>query len=845
MNYDITAWLKNQPIWIQEATIRLELNGKITDGDINEFVTILKGDTAVVPNLSLFKLKAQNIKSLKLISIDGIKGIEKLKPRSPLIFGGSNLSVIYGRNGSGKSGYTRILKKLSGKSSDSLMANVYDNTPEAQACKVDFYLDSIPLQRHWAANDDIIEPLSEIDFFDNSVSDYYLQQENEASYAPQEMIVFAELSSVCERVMELLDAEKSKLVSTLPKLPAEFNETMIGKKYQGLSYKISPAEVEKITSFSEDSEKTIQLLRERLSVKDPVASAKKQRDIQKQIESIKTSIENRLVITTVEFRKNLHRLYKEATKKRQAVKEGASVLRGITKLPGVGQETWKSLWEAARIYSTTVAYPTYSFPNVGNGSHCLLCHQELNEEAKKRLLGFDDFVQGTLEKEAKTAEQAFETALKDLPKIVAEADVIPRFQAAGLDEILCKKIWIFIDQINILIEKLRSKDISIADDQSNCEIQEVVQDLSKLSKNTEEKAVQFEKDAKSFDKKKTQEDLVELEAQQWVSQQRDAVFAEVELKKRIRRYDDWKSQTNTRFITSEAGKASEILLTEAYITRFNTELQKLGATGISVELMQSRNIKGRGRYRVQLKNAQNSVKPTNILSDGEKRIIALAAFLADVTGREANVPFIFDDPISSLDQDFEEKTIYRLIELSNSRQVIIFTHRLSFLSIITDRVDDESLTTTCINCEQWGTGEPSDVPINAKNPKKVLNKLYNERLPQAQKVLTDKGQEIYNIHAQSICSNFRKLIERIVEIVLLADIVQRHRRAIKTMNKIHNLAKIKPEDCALIDEMMTKYSCYEHSQSSEAPVQLPLPDELTSDIKRVIDWQEEFSKRQV
>ncbi len=60
----------------------------------------------------------------------------------------------------------------------------------------------------------------------------------------------------------------------------------------------------------------------------------------------------------------------------------------------------------------------------------------------------------------------------------------------------------------------------------------------------------------------------------------------------------------------------------------------------------------------------------------------------------------------------------------------------------------------------------------------------------------------------------RILVERMVEDTLLSKVVCRFRRAVHTQKKIASLAKIKPEDCQLIDEFMTKYSRYEHSQPS-------------------------------
>lgn len=44
---------------------------------------------------------------------------------------------------------------------------------------------------------------------------------------------------------------------------------------------------------------------------------------------------------------------------------------------------------------------------------------------------------------------------------------------------------------------------------------------------------------------------------------------------------------------------------------------------------------------------------------------------------------------------------------------------------------------------------------------------------------------------------------------------------------------------------MTKYSFFEHSQPTEAPVTLPLPDEIGADLKKLLDWQAEFAKRPV
>ncbi|WP_175762553.1 hypothetical protein [Burkholderia anthina] len=73
-------------------------------------------------------------------------------------------------------------------------------------------------------------------------------------------------------------------------------------------------------------------------------------------------------------------------------------------------------------------------------------------------------------------------------------------------------------------------------------------------------------------------------------------------------------------------------------------------------------------------------------------------------------------------------------------------------------------------------------------------------------------------------------------------LIERFRRSVQTQ-QIRSLAKITSEDCVLVDQMMTKYSKFEHSQSDEVEANLPGVDELADDLKLMIDWIGEFDKR--
>lgn len=308
--------------------------------------------------------------------------------------------------------------------------------------------------------------------------------------------------------------------------------------------------------------------------------------------------------------------------------------------------------------------------------------------------------------------------------------------------------------------------------------------------------------------------------------------------------DKAKRLTDTRGLSRKKGELAEALITEAFVQRFRDELTALGASRIKVELVKKRVDRGRVLHELRLAKARSGA-PREVLSEGEHRVVSLAAFLADVTGKQQPAPFVFDDPISSLDQDFEETVVQRLVRLAADRQVIVFTHRVSLLVLLQEygKREGREPKVTCVRSEAWGTGEPGDTPLFAKKPERALNALLNENLARAKKAHKEEGQAAYEPLAKAICSDFRILLERMIECELLADVVQRFRRAVNTQGKLDKLARITAQDCKLFDDLMTKYSRYEHSQPNETPVAPPTPDELKTDMEALQDWRTDFIAR--
>ncbi len=106
------------------------------------------------------------------------------------------------------------------------------------------------------------------------------------------------------------------------------------------------------------------------------------------------------------------------------------------------------------------------------------------------------------------------------------------------------------------------------------------------------------------------------------------------------------------------------------------------------------------------------------------------------------------------------------------------------------------------------------------------------------------GIKEYEPLAEQICKRMRQTVERAIEEVLLADIVQRYRRNIYA-SKVKDLMKMKKEDCLFLDGLMTEYSKILHDQAEEARVPLPKPDKLRADVKKLSDWATDYNKREI
>jgi energy-coupling factor transporter ATP-binding protein EcfA2 len=849
---DLETWFKERPLWLQDASRRLFQYGEVSDKDINELVILCKREAGIPDGLEhlpepqgipdgLLHDVEESIE-VRLISISDLKGINALNPRNPLKFGEEDITVIYGPNASGKSGYVRALKHACGaRQPGRLYPNIFLDSPVGQSCKFVYQINGNACEVDWLVADGINMDLSAIQIYDSDCADVYISEENELTYEPGVLASFRDLAVICDQVCKSIDYEIALKTSTKPLLSEKLSNTQDGKWYKEISDQTTDEEINEKCQWTSEDEIEYRQIKRRLSEPDPKAKAKNLKTSKQHLCRILEVFGSLAYYLSPEKCAMYLEAQYDAHIKRKAATEDAKKVFENAPISGVGTESWRLFWEQARAYSEQEAYKGKPFPYTEEDARCILCQQELEIDARKRLESFENYIRGSLEREAEKAEDK----LKGLKQ---QFDELPNIEDLNL----------LMDSSNIIDDHERNELLNFRDELGKrkqellqAEYGEAFSELKGINtirmlnykaEILEKEARQYESDLAIEERNKLEQRALNYEVKKWLSDNQTAVVKEVNRLKEIRSLEQCKKLTSTKAISDKKSSLSNELITEALLERFRNELKKLHAEKIDVDIIKTRTEKGKVLHQIIIKNNKLGVPVSDVLSEGEFRIVSLAAFLADVEGHKNMSTFVFDDPISSLDQDFEEATAYRLIELSHSRQVIVFTHRLSLLASLQSAADKDGSALNVIGLQ--GPGEPREAPLPAQKPKKAINTLL-ERVVRARKVLTEHGQEEYEMIAIGICSDIRITLERLIENDLLADVIQRFRRPIITQGKLHKLAKITLDDCKYIDNLMTKYSQYEHSQPNEAPISIPGPDELGDDLQTLKSWRDEFEKRQI
>ncbi len=857
---EILKWSKERPVWQRDALRRMVVNGSLGEKDIDELLRLCKiihgikepseGEAVPVPLDEGHICPEETAgESARLISISNVTNVNAINSASPLTFSESGLTIIYGNNGAGKSGYVRILKNVcrARHVDKRILPNVFLTSSGTPSAQIAFRHGTSECFFDWEKDKNGPAELVCVNVFDSNCASIYVNEENKIAYMPLGLDVFDKLSKACDTIKAKLLLEKGSLGSKLETVPWDYEGTHAEEWYTSISIRTKKEDIEKYTSFSEEETKRLDELQRVLfedSKKKRLAELRTKKERYSQLSKRLEEISVDLSPENVDSLKKAKQEFDTAVKAAELASKAAFEAEP---LKGVGSDAWQELWMAAKKFSETKAYPGEEFPNTGPNSKCVLCLQDLDEEAKDRLNRFKAFIQGET---AKKERESYETYQKQID-LIEDLDIWK-----DNDDTLLRELKEDSDHLEATFRKFlqaaeaRKKSVLKACEDGQWKnltelMDNPVESINNLCDQLESWAKALEEAEDPEVLKKLQSELKELTAKKWVSERKALISEEINRQILLNRYENAISETNTRPITMMSIQLTDKYVTEELKNRFIEHLNLIYGHELNVSLEKKEGEKGVTYYYLKLKDCLvPRAEVSEIISEGEFHAVAIAAFLAEISLSPTKSGIVFDDPVSSLDHLIREKVAAQLVDIAKDRQVIVFTHDLFFLVSLCEIAEKEKITIhdQLVMKEYCGAGVCyAEAPWEALRTTKRINNL-NRLLDTAEKVYKKDGTMAYEPLTTQVCQKMRQTVERAIEEILLLDIVQRYRRNIYAQ-KVRNLEKIRKEDCMLLDGLMTEYSKFLHDQAEEARVPLPTPEKLRGDIKKLSEWVTEYNKR--
>lgn len=201
---DCNAWLSYIIKFFIEKQGIIDDNAK---NDLADYLLQRKKIPNIVSPSTNFSTKNEKIILTKL---EHHSGVNALSEEQSLSFS-SEINIIYGLNGTGKSSYFRILNNMTGyMKSKNILQNIFSESPKNINVNIGYSIDGTPKSSAWS-NTSTISDLRSIRVFDTEYTNKYLQKRNadELLIKPYALSYFSEISELIVKIKELAE-EKIK-----------------------------------------------------------------------------------------------------------------------------------------------------------------------------------------------------------------------------------------------------------------------------------------------------------------------------------------------------------------------------------------------------------------------------------------------------------------------------------------------------------------------------------------------------------------------------------------------------------------------------------------------------------
>lgn len=688
-------WANEQDQWLRGLAAEIiETRRPLSDARVTHFVDLLQrekeladAEPVAVAQLSAGGTSRSDAPPLMLTSLTHKENVNALSANQEIEFN-PRMTVLFGENASGKTGYVRILKRAAAvRTAEPILPDIHGGSAAGTPHVIlGFRIGSgAPASVEWRGEQGV-DPLTRIGVFDSRGAVVHLEEDLTYAYTPGDLALFPLVHDGIERVRAKLEAAQREATPKSNPFVSRFpRESRLLPRVESLGPSTDLKALEDLASVTGDEEASLPGLREKV---DALRSGSVQARLQ--IVRRDQEVYARTASAAQTLRDFDHSAYADARATlRTAEAAHASATRdafAADALPGVLGSSWRAFIEAAEEYIKASRLDPYP----AGGELCVYCRQPLGDAAVALVQKYRDFCNDALRaavEDSRNALDALTRGVRDtdpeglLDDIQRLMQGVPEGDAAPPS----------LTRARSLAEELRSKRAAILATQEcpppspdleavGAVLRQRAADLASAAEDLGRQGVDRAQAlaAESAKLRDLEDRLVLRSLLAGIrSHVTSAAWAD-RTSAQLRRFQGLK-----KGLTEVSKRASAEVLDRDFERSFARECAALRAPRVTLAFP------GREGEAKRRKLLTPGHELGEVLSEGEQKVVALADFLAEASLKRDSSPIVLDDPVTSLDHKRLQHVVDRLVALSRDRQVIVFTHDIWFAAELLARFERE------------------------------------------------------------------------------------------------------------------------------------------------------------
>ncbi|GAA3819521.1 AAA family ATPase [Cellulomonas soli] len=675
----LSTWANDNDEWVRAIVRRVLSAGRaLVDSDVDEVYALFRQEKALdsrtlpkEPLLAVAASPAESDEVLRITSLSEVTGVNALVSGA-VITPHAGLTLLYGENGTGKTGYSRLFKTLAGsRNADQILGDVSQANTTAQSALIAYDLGETGHTFRWSGETGGVAPFTRMSIFDSPSVNAHVDADLEYVYVPASLALFNHVNAAIQVIEARIATELAALATgasaLLSRIPRDATAYPLVETL-GASSDLDTLRA--LADASGDVDGRVAVLQKAVAALEAgtlsttIRAQQRVARVLAQASSVAARIEAFDIDAFNTTRTTIAALEIDYALVRAELFEAAD-------LPATPDDTWKTFVEAGESYRQHL---------ITAGAHdenrCLYCRQPIGDRAQELVAKYADYLADKIGADIAESRKSLATATGtvvsiDAPEVTAWVTELAEQTEQPDSYAQVASIASALDAVKASTRSGTAVDhnltarVATAHAVLTARLAEIEGDVERLESEDANRAEALQTKRR---------ELVELTAAAELGRSWALIDTKVKNAKEADRLTVLARPAPAlrRAVTALSKTASDALINQSFAIYFAEECASLRAPSLKVEYI------GRDGTAKRRKVLVKNHRPSKVLSEGEQKVLALADFLAEARLSGISAPVIFDDPVSSLDHRRINEVAARIANLAQSAQVIVFTHDIAF-----------------------------------------------------------------------------------------------------------------------------------------------------------------------